>query len=102
MKDFPMAPEEYVLWIADREHVMSEIALELDAQIRQWGGPNHDDTHVDFDWIQYIHKQLNKFGRVTTHELEDDALIKIAALAISAVLSKHRKRLKEDKARACG
>ncbi len=77
--------------IVDDIEVFDLIRDERARQDAQWGGPEHDDTHTAFDWMTYIQKQLDKYGRAQAFELERDAFVKIAALAVAAIESLDRK-----------
>lgn len=38
--------------------VYREVREERRAQDAKWGGPTHDDEHVERDWLDYIHGKL--------------------------------------------
>lgn len=37
---------------------ITELVAERAAQVRQWGGAEHDDEHEPSDWVDFIRKQL--------------------------------------------
>ena len=43
-----------------RSGYLQELAEELTAQDKQWGGPSHDDEHDSHDWIAIFTKHLGK------------------------------------------
>ena len=72
--------------------VIAQVIQERKNQDRQWGGPDHDDSHNLGDWMSYFEYQFTSMG-------EDNArqrLIKIAALAVAAVESIDRKESKNE------
>lgn len=95
---------------ADRYHVITEVLARCDAQDQQWGGPEHDDTHTPREWVQFICDFAQRAGQhaygakpaVTADTCPpdrsgyEDALIDVAALAISAILSSRRKSGQTD------
>lgn len=70
--------------------IYDEIADERAAQDKQWGGPDHDDTHIGADWREYREKFEDRalLGCGATRR---EALIKIAALAVAQIESLDRK-----------
>ena len=71
-----------------------EIGLERARQDKQWGGPEHDDSHDALDWSRYIKKFLGKaenciFGASDWNGYERN-MVKVAALAVAAIQSKRR------------
>ena len=70
------------------QQVYVEIRQERVRQDAKWGGPKHDDTHVDFEWNGYIeeHNRKAKYGDWRKR------MIEVAALAIAAVESYDRVR----------
>lgn len=90
MSETPMTPIRKVLEAIQAERVRQDA---------QWGGPEHDDTHNLFDWVDFIVAQAEKFGQQTLARGEaywatPDArqrLVKIAALAVAALESLERK-----------
>ena len=71
----------------------TEVSARRLAQDAKWGGPAHDDTHTQSEWLWYIHDHLGEaascVGGVTGLE---DKLFDIAALAVAAIQSSRRKR----------
>lgn len=74
--------------------VYADIIDERRRQDHQWGGPRHDDQQAGSDWVCYISKQLayaescisaEDFNRLR------ERFVKIAALAVAAVQSLHRR-----------
>lgn len=69
--------------------VIDQIIQERKNQDRQWGGPEHDNTHDKDDWLRFIHYQF-----ICADARDSNLrsrLIKIAALAVAAVESIDRK-----------
>lgn len=68
------------------EEVVQLVQEERAKQDEQWGGPEHDIVHVDYEWIEYIDKQVKR-----GYELSQDSpefvepMVKIAALAFAAL-----------------
>jgi len=64
-------------------------------QDKQWGGPEHDDTHTPREWCELIQKFRNRaelMGTRGRHENYENALFDILALATAAIESSRRKR----------
>lgn len=77
----------------DVEGVLSEVAAERARQDEQWGGPEHDDEHVPFEWNGFIGLQLDAADRATVKRDRAqwrERMIKIAALAVAAIESHDR------------
>ncbi len=83
---------------------LREVKAERRRQVRQWGGPDHDDQHEAADWLRFIDHQLGLAREELVDEktsLDDgrgdvafeirDRLVKIAALAVAAIDSLDRK-----------
>lgn len=75
------------------DNILNRVASERLYQDARWGGPEHDDKHLPVEWIGFINEYLGQAAEissrpgVTTEEfvLEfQDAMIKIAALAVAA------------------
>ena len=69
----------------------------------KWGGPDHDDTHLRWDWVgknwsipKYVDRARHLVAKdtdVTSNAVQyEDCLLHVAALAIAAVQSSRRKR----------
>lgn len=76
----------------DRVDIFTEINAERDRQDRKWGGASHDDTHTNYDWNNYILKQLGEtvIYEPSVRDIKEiirRAYIKIAALCVAAVES---------------
>ena len=63
-----------------QEDIIAEVLHERVRQDRQWGGPEHDDTHSADDFAMFIRRQANRL-----HEDPRGRMVKIAALAVAAV-----------------
>lgn len=67
------------------------------AQDAEHGGPVHDDTHTPREWAEFIRKFAGRaeyqgqFQTAATVARYQEAMIDVAGLAISAVLSSQRK-----------
>lgn len=70
--------------------VMMGVNAERLRQDAQWGGPAHDDTHSDEDWLNFITKQAGKVSNSTKSNYRE-RLVKIASLAIAGLESMDRK-----------
>lgn len=68
-----------------KREVLKEVSIERHSQDLQWGGPKHDDSHSNHDWIAIIAKFL---GRAVAWPFDADkfreSMIKIAAVAVAA------------------
>jgi len=89
--------------------IIAQVITERKRQDMQWGGPTHDDTHNEYDWLGYMAHQADKiteilarngfYGFLEQRELKTPVaynltrqhFIKIAALAVAAVESLDRK-----------
>ena len=68
--------------VTNQEKIIEEILTEREYQDHKWGGPDHDDTHCNHDWDNYITKYLDKaFASPLTFR---EQMIKVAALAVAA------------------
>lgn len=95
----PMPPMIGGFLINLNYHVITEIAVERMQQNDQWGGPEHDDTHDEHDWNNFLGHQLEFSERA--ERLEDRSgpmplecrarWVKLAALAIAAIECHDRK-----------
>jgi len=74
-----------------REDVFREIDERRDEQDRKWGGPDHDDTHCNQDWCEYIDKFVERATAPSHSRQFEDNMIHIAALAVAAIESSRRK-----------
>lgn len=70
--------------------VISDIETERSAQVRQWGGAVHDDKLFADDWAQLIEKQIHSIDFDSVDSIRS-RYVKIAALAIAAIESLHRR-----------
>ncbi len=92
-----------------KEGIWKEIKEERGRQDAQWGGPDHDDTHALWNWIIYIRGHNKAAGKLMLQErpVHDFApaaveqfrkqMVRVAALAVAAIESVDRRRLKERK-----
>jgi hypothetical protein len=81
------------------ESVLCDIEECRLAQDKQWGGPEHDDTHAAHEWLGYIIKQLDEADVAldpppggSNLDIYESRLIDVAALAVAAIQSNRRKR----------
>lgn len=95
---------------ANRIDVLAEIDEERQRQDKQWGGPEHDDEHNEFDWCHFILERLTTAKvEVEYHQKPNvvhlvkpdlsvyrEKMIQIAALAIAAIESHDRKNKNVD------
>ena len=72
--------------------IFAEIVEERHKQDAQWGGPDHDDSHDDVDWIRYIEYQLSSISAYPD-PITRERYLKVAALAVAAISSLDRKAL---------
>jgi hypothetical protein len=72
--------------------VINEVLAQCAANDEEWGGPKHDDTHKQLDWIDYIRKQCTKAVIAIPAVDHEKRLINIAGLAVQAIQSSRRKR----------
>jgi hypothetical protein len=77
--------------MSDKELFVENVLLERGRQDMLWGGPEHDDTHNESDWIAYICREAGKASRdsISLFEFEKQ-MIQVAALAMSAFESSRR------------
>ena len=76
-----------------RDDLWYGICEERERQDRQWGGPEHDDTHSRRDWVSLICRFLGKADRHADEMAVDgyqQAMISVAALAMAAIESVDR------------
>lgn len=92
--------------------VIAAVITERKRQDMQWGGPAHDDTHDEYEWLAYMAHQADKITEIlaangfygspfhrdpvhgdkpTAYSQTREHFIKIAALAVAAVESLDRK-----------
>ena len=75
--------------MSDDQSIYQEVLAERTRQDKQWGGPEHDDSHDDTQWLMFIDYQMD---RCYLHPDEvRNRLVKIAALAFAAIESLDRK-----------
>ncbi len=70
--------------------VLIEVLNERRRQDDKWGGPKHDDHHVDKDWLGFISKRSVDKGARNPKDRRQN-LLEIAALAVAAIESMDRK-----------
>ncbi len=73
--------------------VLDEVMEERRRQDEQWGGPEHDDGHINSDWVGFIGLQLGRLSVGSAAYRE--TMVKIAALAVSAIESHDRKKTED-------
>jgi len=66
-------------------NVYADVRKERKAQDQEWGGPKHDDTHSNGDWISYVRRHTDK----ASYDFRKQ-MIRVAALAVAAVESYDR------------
>lgn len=76
-----------------RTAIIAEIHAERDRQDLIWGGPEHDDTHVVAEWMDFIDDQVNWFH---SQGRGRERLIKIAALALAGIESIDRRIVRSE------
>lgn len=80
--------------------IFQEIAIERERQDNQWGGPEHDDTRLYFDWFTFIRGQIRRYTPQSKDlpKISDrvkairSRLVKIAALAVAGIESIDRQK----------
>jgi hypothetical protein len=75
-----------------------EIEKRRQVQDAEHGGPAHDDIHTPFEWVGFIDRfaRLSERRWLTGDRIGyESALIDVAALAVSAILSSRRVRSEE-------
>lgn len=77
-----------------REVIFDAINRERAYQDANWGGPSHDDTETEENWVKYIREYASGEGRAENYEFET-RMIKVAALAVAALES--FTRIKDDR-----
>lgn len=78
-----------------RPEVLNAIERERAAQVRQWGGEEHDDNHNDNDFIGLMIKQLQR--AIDLRGERRDRIVKVAALAVAALEMMARRAERVDK-----
>lgn len=86
------------------ESVVRMITEERKRQDAQWGGADHDDTHLMTDWIEYIEKQIESIeraifidGSIASEAEYESRMVKIAAIAVAAIRSRQRIRVRRER-----
>jgi hypothetical protein len=68
--------------------ILHEIFQERQRQDEQWGGPEHDDQHIDDDWIALLRRRIDRadvdLNVNGDHDSYRKRLIQVAALAVAA------------------
>ncbi|MGH2373019.1 MAG: hypothetical protein ACRDIC_06015 [bacterium] len=72
-----------------RRLIFAEIDHERDRQDRRWGSV-HDDEHDEKDWARFIRARVDELGGKREPALR--LFTEIAALAVAAMESAHRRR----------
>lgn len=78
----------------ERKWIFEGIEAERERQDRKWGGKVHDDAHSRRDWVAFIVRQLGHAEARSNNVGMGDynyAMVKVAALAIAAIESTHRR-----------
>lgn len=76
-------------------NVLYAVAVEREAQIKQWGGAKADDSNSPGEWVTYIVKQAGYIIMGRESDSVEQRFVKIAALAVAAVESLKRRRGRE-------
>lgn len=71
--------------------VIGDVLTRRDQQDARWGGPEHDDEHDEFDWQEFIRKQVNQAADADNSNIWRDRMLDIAALAVAALQWADRK-----------
>lgn len=69
------------------DDVLNEVKVERVRQDLKWGGPTHDDTHGQTDWLDFIYVRT----RDDTPAPYRKRMLQIAALAVAAIEAEDRK-----------
>lgn len=73
--------------------ILKNIIDERQRQDQQHGGPAHDDTHTQEEWIEFINRQCQlSTPRTFCERMTKVAALAVAALAVAAIESQERKR----------
>lgn len=67
-----------------RAKVLEEVNGERNYQDTKWGGPIHDTTETQDNWVQYINEYASGKGRATSYDFRK-RMVKVAALAVAAI-----------------
>jgi hypothetical protein len=70
-----------------RSAVLADVSAERDAQDAKWGGNDHDDDHVQSDWLHYIREHTNRAEVCADFRRQ---MVRVAALAVAAIESYDR------------
>jgi hypothetical protein len=71
-----------------RQSLLEEVCIERKAQDEKWGGPEHDDEHIQMDWQSYIREHTSKASDLGKFRKQ---MVRVAALALAAIESHDRK-----------
>ena len=84
-----------------QERVVRDIAAERERQDKQWGGPSHDDQHIEGMWLHVIGNFAHSAESLMTargvippsrRAAYRKELVKIAATAVAAIEALDRKQ----------
>lgn len=67
----------------DQKEFVESVLEERKRQDYQWGGPEHDDCHDQFDWATFIMDRLLVIEHLSPTEFRGE-MIKVAALGLAA------------------
>lgn len=76
----------------EKGEVFYEVECERQRQDTIWGGPIHDDTHTQSDWVKFIETRLFvlQIDKDITYKYARKMYIEIAALCVAAIESLDR------------
>ena len=70
--------------------IFTHALVERANQDEYWGGPEHDDSHSQMDWLDFIHDKSRHTGEEEHPHFYCHRMIQIVATAIAALESRHR------------
>lgn len=81
-----------------QHNVYDDVVQEREYQDAKWGGPEHDDTHTSKEFLDFIDRKIRRANHEWFIQQDKEVrkkLIQIAALAVAAVESIDRQRVKK-------
>lgn len=80
--------------------IFAEVVAERVAQDGKWGGPEHDDQHNEYDWLDFISERIGKIQPFDTSPAGlaqyRRRLVQTAALAVAGIQSLDRRQARGE------
>lgn len=81
--------------LALRSRIYAQVEEEREKQDREYGGPSHDDVHIEQDWVGFLLLHVNRARLAGTGSVYRYQLIRVIALAVAAIEVYDRKVAKQ-------